>query len=254
MNQLCKAVDDRIVSMDHKHFFRLFLKSAQPFQKAFPVRMAADAVQFTDLRSHLDLLTKKLHLIRAFNDGPSQRSHCLITHEENRTFRPPEVVFQMVLDSACLAHAAGGKNHFRIRIKVDIFGIIAGDRGPKAVKTNGVDAFFHQLHGLFIVIVPHMLLEDRRRLQRQRTVHKDLEAVMIFHQMVLLDLSDEIQHLLGPAHGKGRNHQIAAPVKGPLHDGCQLFHIIRLRAMAPVAIGRFHHHIVRFFQIFRIPD
>ena len=97
-----------------------------------------------------------------------------------------------------------------------------------------------------------MFLEDRCCLQCQRTVYKDLKSVMIFHQMFFLDLTDKIQHFLRSAHCKGRDHQIASPVKGPLHDRRQLLHIIRLRTMAPVTICGFHHHIIRLFQIFRI--
>ena len=86
MDQFCKTINDGIVSVDYKYFFRLLFKSPQPFQQALPVCMAADAVQFTDLRSHFNLFTKEFYFICPFNDRSSQCSDCLISDKKGPCF------------------------------------------------------------------------------------------------------------------------------------------------------------------------
>ena len=60
---------------------------------------------------------------------------------------------------------------------------------------------------------------------------------MALYELFFLDLSHEIQDLLGTAHGKGRDHQVAAPVQGLLEDLGQLFDVLMGPVMGPVAVG-----------------
>ena len=79
---------------------------------------------------------------------------------------------------------------------------------------------------------------------------------MSLHKAFLLDLADEIQHLLRAAYRKRGNDHIAASVEGPLDHIRKGTGVIRmLRSLVgPVAVGRFHDHIVRTLQIDRIRD
>ena len=69
-----------------------------------------------------------------------------------------------------------------------------------------------------------------------------------------LDLPQQVQQLLGAAHGEGRDHQIAAPVQGVLKQGRQLGHIVRSRPVEPVAVGGFDDHEIRPVRLLGIPD
>ena len=123
----------------------------------------------------------------------------------------------------------------------------------KTGEHQRVNARVHQLHGLFIKTVPHIHGKDLRRLDGQRTVQIHLKIPVFRQEILLFDLTDEIKHLLGPAHGKGWNDHIAAPVKGLFDDPCKLTDIIRLlRRVDPVAVGGLHHHIIRCRRIARI--
>ena len=73
-------------------------------------------------------------------------------------------------------------------------------------------------------------------------------------QLIFLDLTDKIQHLLRSAHCKCRNDHVTAPVKGLLDHIRQILNIVRSRSMAAITIGRLHHHIICILNILRIPD
>ena len=77
---------------------------------------------------------------------------------------------------------------------------------------------------------------------------------MTLYELFFLDLSHEIQDLLGTAHGKGRDHQVAAPVQGLLEDLGQLFDVLMGPVMGPVAVGTLHDHIIRFVNIAGVFD
>ena len=74
-------------------------------------------------------------------------------------------------------------------------------------------------------------------------------------QAPLLDLPDEVQHLLGAAHGKGGDHQVAALVQGSLDAAGQGRDIVHpLFAVVPVAIGGFDHQILGVLHRLGVPE
>ena len=87
----------------------------------------------------------------------------------------------------------------------------------------------------------------------QRAVHIDVKAVMSLDQFFILDMPYQIKQFLGTSHCKGRNHHVAAPVQGLLDDAGQVLHMVYSLFMVAVAIGGFHHHIIRLINILRIP-
>ena len=75
---------------------------------------------------------------------------------------------------------------------------------------------------------------------------------MAVNQLLLLDLTEEIQHLLCAADRKGGDHHVAAPVKGPLQDLRQRRNIINHLFVAAVAVGGLDDDIVRRVDPLRI--
>ena len=66
--------------------------------------------------------------------------------------------------------------------------------------------------------------------------------------------SKQVQKFLSSADGKGRDHHIAAPVKGFLQNIRQLPQVIRAWAMKSVTVGGFDHHIIRILGHLRVTD
>ena len=78
---------------------------------------------------------------------------------------------------------------------------------------------------------------------------------MPVYKSALLDLADEIQNLLRPADGKGRNDQIAAAIKRLLDPQSQLAHVIRtLFTVQPISVGGFDDEIIRLLHRTRIAE
>ena len=90
--------------------------------------MAAHARELDDVRVHMNLFLEQFHFLRASDQRPSQCADGLIADEKNRALLPPEVVFQMMLDSSRIAHAARGDNDLRGFVEVDGFRFIGCNR------------------------------------------------------------------------------------------------------------------------------
>ena len=80
------------------------------------------------------------NLVRAVEKPAAKGSLRLIPHKKDRRFRPPEVVLQMVLDPAGLAHPARRNNDLRATVFIDRFGLLRRRRDPKARKADRVNA------------------------------------------------------------------------------------------------------------------
>ena len=185
--------------MSDKDLLRFFFKSPDPVQKPVHIRVSADALHLADLRRHVDFLAKKLHLCGSFDKRSSQRADRLISHKKDGVAGIPQIMLQVVFDTARIAHAAGGNNNLAVLVIVDRLGIVAGDGSTETGETQRVDAVHDQANGLLVKAVVHMLFKDRGRLVGKRTVHINLEILMAFHSVLGLDLADEIQHLLSTA-------------------------------------------------------
>ena len=99
-----------------------------------------------------------------------------------------------------------------------------------------------------------MIAENIGCLNGKRTVHVNREFAVAVNQMFCLYFTDKIQHLLRSADGKRRDHKVAAAVERFLNDFCQLRHVIRFRAVAPVAVGGFHNHVIGALRVLRVVD
>ena len=160
----------------------------------------------------------------------------------------------MMFDSTGIAHTTCRNNHLAVFIKVDRFGIIAGNGSLESREHQRVDALLHQCHRFFIKAVINMFIKDRRCFICQRAVYIDFEIIVSMHASFFLDLTDKIQHFLCTANCKRRNDYASSTVKGMLDHFGEHCHIIRPVAMTSVTISGFHDYIICIMEIDRIFD
>ncbi len=161
----------------------------------------------------------------------------------------------MMSDTSRLAHAGSGYDNLRRMLEVDRLGFFACDGKTKSRERDRIDSFSDQSHRLFVKTPYLIFMENPGSLHRQRAVHINREVLVTFYPPLILNLPQEVEHFLCPAHRKGRNHHIAAPVKGGLQNLRKLSHIVHFfRGVQSVAVGGLHHHIIRFRRVFRVFD
>ena len=136
---LCKNLCYRIVSMCDKHMLRFRLKCLRPVQKPVYICMAADSGHPADFRCYLHSLTKQFHLCGTFQQSPARCSNCLVSYKKYCISRVPQIVFQMMLDTSCIAHTAGGNNHLAVFVKIDGSGIICSNRCLQTLERQWIN-------------------------------------------------------------------------------------------------------------------
>ena len=70
------------------------------------------------------------------------------------------------------------------------------------------------------------------------------------------DLPQGVQQLLGPAHGKGGDHYVAAPIQRPLKEGGKIRNHVDAFGglMESIPVGGFDDQIIRIGHVLRVPD
>ena len=116
-----------------------------------------------------------------------------INYDEEPKVIIPQIMFQMVPDSARLAHSGSGYNDFWSAVKIDQFGIVTRHRKPQTRKYKRVNSLIHQFHCLFIKTISLILCKHTGCLNRKRTVHIHIKVREITQQILLFDLTDKIQ-------------------------------------------------------------
>ena len=162
--------------------------------------MAGHAGQLTDLGLYLDGLTEQLDRVHPFDEGAPQGAHGLKAHEQDRAFRPPQVVLEVVADASGFAHAAGGQDDLGRAVCVDHAGVIAGHADAQPRHVDGINALFQQSAGLSVKAVGVCIPEDAGSLGGQRAVNVHREVAVSLHKALFLDLTDKVEHLLCPVH------------------------------------------------------
>ena len=244
----------RVIAVVDEHKARFSGKAVQPVRQTFPVRVAGQAAELPHRGAHRHRLPEQLDFLCPLQQGAAQRARRLISHEQHGTFRPPQVVFQMMADAARVAHAGGGNDDLGRGVGVDGHRIFLCFADVQAGEGQRILAVLHQRQRLLVKAVAEIFPEDGGGFAGQRAVHNHREPVMAVDAALRLDLAEEIQQLLCAAHRKAGNDQIAAPVQRGLQDFRQLGHIVRPGAMAAVAVGGFHHQIVRLAGAGRVLD
>ena len=103
-----------IVTMVDEYCLGFFLKTAQPVQQTRFVGMAGGTLQGGNFRIDGNFFTEELHCFHAVLELPAQGAFRLITDEENDALTAPQVVLQVVSDSARFAHTAGREDHLGV--------------------------------------------------------------------------------------------------------------------------------------------
>ena len=157
-------------------------------------------------------------------------------------------------DAARVAHTGGGDDNLRGMVLVQGLGLVHGLRQVQAREVEHMGAVLYQLQSVLVQIAPQIAAENGGGAFGQGTVHVHGEIRHGGHQALILDLPDEIQQLLGAAHGKGGNHHVAALAQSLVDDLGQLAGIAPHLGVVAVAIGALHDHIVRPGEELGIPD
>ena len=160
----------------------------------------------------------------------------------------------MVADAARVAHAGGGDNHLGRLVRVEHLGLLQGLGHVEPREGEHVGAVPHQLQGLVVQVAPQVSGEDGGGLAGQGGVDIHREVLHGFHQMLLLDAAQEVEDLLGAAHGEGGDDDVAAPAQGAVNDLGQLGGVAPHLLVVPVAVGGLHDHVVRPGEQHRVPE
>ena len=83
--------------------------------------MSADSFNILNVGPYINLLPKNLNGLCTVLEQAPQGSLCLVSCKDNGTFRPPEIMLQMMPDSARITHACCGYDYLGRHIKVDVF-------------------------------------------------------------------------------------------------------------------------------------
>ena len=93
-------------TMDNKDFSRFWvLEIANPIHKLIGIGMGRKTIHDLNLCLNCHFLAHDPHALDAFDQTTAQTAFCLVAHKENRRFRPPEIVFQMMQDAPGIRHA-----------------------------------------------------------------------------------------------------------------------------------------------------
>ena len=243
------------VAVDDEHVLGLGgLDVSDPRQQVIPVGMGGKALKVHDLGVNGDLLAEELHTSDALQQGAAQGTLPLIAHEHDGALRLPEVVLQVVTDTARVAHTGGGDDDLGDTVLVQPLGFLHRLRHAEVGEVEHVGAVLHQRQSVGIQIAVQIPGEDGGGTAGQRRVDVNRKIRVGLHKALVLDLPDEVQKLLGTAHGEGRDHHVAAPGHGIVDDLRQILGVAPHLRVVAVAVGGLHHHIVRPGKVAGIPD
>ena len=227
--------------MNDKHFSRLwFLNAPNPANELLRVSMGGKAFHHLYRRPHSDFLAHHADALHAVHKAAPQTALRLIPGEENRGFRPPEVVFQMMENTPGVGHTAGRKNDSRA------FGAIESLRLRRRLtnaKLRHLRKFSFPVQKLncFFVEVLAVFHKNPGSRDGQRAVQNDWHIIDTsrFPEFVKI-----IQECLRPSDGEGRNNQISASVHRIVDDFCQ-YTLFVIFLMEPIAVSRLDNQKIR---------
>ncbi len=136
--------------VNQKYLLRHFFKSGQPVQQSVSVRMTRKALQVMDLSLDMDFFSEEGYILDPVQNQPAQSAFCLITHKDDAVFRVPEIVLQVMADSAGFTHATGGYDDLWRGVQVELLGFFTGSGEFQIFKVQGVAALQDQILGFFI--------------------------------------------------------------------------------------------------------
>ena len=155
-NALSREIVDRIdVLLDQA--------AADPGIKLLTVRSQGDFAAGADIRQMVDCTpeqAKAFVFTDTFQKLAAQGSLTLIAYKQNRTFRPPEIMLQVVAYTARVAHAGGGDDHLRRRVFVQGLGLLAALRQAQVREAEHIGSLSDKPHGIMIHVAPKVAVEN----------------------------------------------------------------------------------------------
>ena len=243
------------VAVDDEHVLGLGgLDVSDPRQQVIPVGMGGKALKVHDLGVNGDLLAEELHTSDALQQGAAQGALPLIAHEHDGALRLPEVVLQVVTDTARVAHTGGGDDDLGDTVLVQPLGFLHRLRHAEVGEVEHVGAVLHQGQGVGVQIAVQIAGENGGGTAGQRRVDVNREIRIGLHQLLILDLPDEVQQFLGAAYGEGGNHHVAALGHGVIDDFRQILGVAPHLRVVAVAVGGLHDDVVRAPEVAGVPD
>ena len=225
-----------------------------PVQQVVPVGVGGQAPEIVDGSVDGDVLAEETDLLGPLQQMAAQGPFPLVAHEDHGALRPPQVVLEVVADPAGVAHAGGGDDDLGGLVHVQQLGLVAALGHGQPGEGEQTLAALDELDGLLVQVAPQVTGEDLGGLVGQGGVHHHGEVGVALDQSLLLHFPHEVQQLLGAAHGKGGDDDVAAPGEGVVDDLGQGLGVGVHGLVVPVAVGALHDHIVGPVHIGGIPD
>ena len=233
---------------------RLRVECLDPLDEMIVIGVGRQALEVDDLRLDGDLLAEELDLFNAVEQSAAQRAGRLEADEHDRAVRAPEVVLEVMADTARVAHAGGGNDDLGRRVHVEHLGLLARLNKVEVGEGEHVRAVLDKLERLLVKIAVQVAAEhSRRRLGKGRVdVHREVRRRL--DELLILDLADKVQKLLRAAHSERRDDDIAALAERFVDDLGKLVGIAPDLGVVAVAVGRLHHDVVGLFEKLRVAD
>ncbi|OQA23802.1 MAG: hypothetical protein BWY61_01371 [Firmicutes bacterium ADurb.Bin354] len=196
--------------MYNKYHVRLLTDILQPLYQSLFIGMTAHSGKCLYLRTDFDIFSEKLDLFLTINKYASQCSFSLIADKKDGAFRSPEIMFEMMPDSARITHSGSRYDNLGLGIKVDHLGFVTGYAQMQIGKCDGINPLINKCSGFIRKTAVYIFTEDFRCFNSKRTVHKYGKIRYVAYEPLCLDLSDIIEHLLSTSDCKGRDNHISA--------------------------------------------
>ena len=260
----CKAqplyrlgVDGRhlAVAVNHEHMGSLRrIKVLDPVHQVVVIGVRAEAGEVDDLGPDGHVLAEELDTVGPIQQVAAQGARGLEAHEHHGAVGAPEVILQMVADTARVAHTGSGDNDLGGLVHVQQLGLVYRLGQVQTGEAEHMGAVLHQRQSVLVQIAPQIAAENRGGLLGQRAVHVHREVLDGRDQIFVLDLADKVQQLLGAAHGEGGDDHVAALAQRLVDDLRQLAGVAPHLGVIAVAVGGLGEHIVRTVEELGIAD
>ena len=176
--------------------------SAIPSHKLLLVRMGGEALHIVNFSADADGLTHNLHFFRTINNLSAQGALSLEAGENYAAFLAPQIVLQMVQNTACVGHAAGGQDNLGAGGIINGHGFLSRSGKAQVMHSNqAAPLHFIQRSRLFVVFL-RIGKGNGGGTVSHGAVHIDGHLGNFAFGDKLLEI---IEQNLGTTYGEGRN-------------------------------------------------
>ena len=187
IQQFRECIRSGCFSMNDKDLFHLLYVLNPKFQP-FLVSMATHTLQLPNLCGNLYRFAEQCHIVCTLQQSPSQCADSLIADKQNRIFRLPEVVLQVMLNPSCFTHTARRNDNLAASVCIDCHRSFTGDSRPQPRYPDGIFSTLHIGKGFFIKAAFLVSLKDFCRLNGKRTIYINRDILILPKQILVFDL------------------------------------------------------------------